>query len=381
MSMRIAEVAPLLESVPPQFYGGTERVVRHLTEELVSLGHHVTLFASGDSTAGASLLVPICPRALWLEGDAPNIVEFNYELLFRMLQARIHTFDVVHCHLYHQHHLARVADICRRAGVAMVTTMHNRVDAGPFCEQPTLLCGPYIAISDDQRSRAELDWVSTIHHGFPLSLYHRSEGSGDERGQYLAFLGSIRPGKGVEAAIRIAILASMRLKIAAKITEDGREYYESIKHLLEHPLIELIPPIGDAEKQEFLGNAAALLFPIDWPEPFGLVMIEAMACGCPVIAYESGSVPEVIEQYEGQVRAGVVIRQSVHECRIRAAARFAAVAHTAFDRSAVRAAFEERFTSGHMAQKHAELFQETILAHRPSRASTAQRIRSRARVA
>ncbi|HET9408349.1 MAG TPA: glycosyltransferase family 4 protein [Candidatus Sulfotelmatobacter sp.] len=284
--MRIAQVAPLHESVPPRLYGGTERVVSWLTEELVALGHDVTLFASGDSITNARL-VPASKKALRLDPECVDPIA-RHVLLAEKVFRQARKFDLIHFHIDYLHY-----SLWRREDVPCLTTLHGRLDLPDlvglykeFCEVPL------VSISDAQREPLPfVNWMGTVHHGMPkdeLSFH-------SERGDYLAFLGRVSPEKGLADAIQIAIRSGMKLKIAAKIDRVDRDHFErDLKPLLDHPLIEFIGEIGHSEKDEFLGNAAALLFPINWPEPFGLVMIEAMACGTPVIAYPCGSVPEII---------------------------------------------------------------------------------------
>jgi glycosyltransferase involved in cell wall biosynthesis len=285
--MRIAQIAPLYESVPPRLYGGTERVVSWLTEELVRLGHEVTLFASGDSVTNARLM-PVCARALRLNPECQDALA-HHLLMVEQVFERAEDFDLIHSHLDYLHFPS-----ARRAQVPCLTTLHGRLDLADlvpvfheFREQPL--------VSISQAQRAPLSWASwqgTVHHGMPRRLLSFKEGSGN----YLAFLGRVSPEKGLDEAIKIACRAGMPLKIAAKIDKADRAYFEgTIKPMLKCGLVEFIGEIGHDEKNDFLGNAAALLFPINWPEPFGLVMMEALACGTPVIAYRLGSVPEIIE--------------------------------------------------------------------------------------
>src|SRR5579863_8404457 len=283
--MRIAQIAPLYESVPPRFYGGTERVVSWLTEKLVALGHDVTLFASGDSVTTARL-VPGCKKALRLSRCVDPLP--HHILMLEDVFAQADDFDLLHFHTDYLH-FSRI----RRERIAGVTTLHGRLDIPdlvPLYREFTDL--PLISISEAQREPLPwVNWIGTVHHGMPTDSLCLSETPGD----YLAFLGRVSPEKGLDRAIEIAIGAGMNLKIAAKVDRVDQGYFEEkIKPALKHPLIEFIGEIGNSDKQEFLGNAAALLFPIEWPEPFGLVMIEAMACGTPVIGHPYGSVPEII---------------------------------------------------------------------------------------
>jgi glycosyltransferase involved in cell wall biosynthesis len=334
--VRIAQVAPLYEAVPPKYYGGTERVVSYLTEELVRQGHQVTLFASGDSVTAAEL-VPICPQALRLDQQvvdrlAPHIVQLE-----RVFQSA-HRFDVVHFHTDYFHY-----PLSRRLGVPQVTTLHGRLD------MPELAClydefrdMPVVSISDAQRAPLpQADWLATVHHGLPPDLLSCRERPGD----YLAFVGRISPEKRIDRAVEIARRAGMRLRIAAKVDAADRDYFRTVEHLLKDPLVEFVGEIGEADKGEFLGNALALVFPIDWPEPFGLVMIEAMACGTPVVAWRCGSVPEVID--EGVT--GFVVGDL--DAAVRAVGRCAGL-----DRRRVRQAFDRRFTAARMARDYLAVY-------------------------
>jgi glycosyltransferase involved in cell wall biosynthesis len=335
--MRIAQIAPLAESVPPTRYGGTERVVSWLTEELVQQGHDVTLFASGDSQTAAHL-VPIVPRGLRLDNAVRDHNPYHLMMLDRV-QRCARDFDVLHFHVDLLHY-----PIFRTLGTPFLTTLHGRLDLPdlhPFYRAFSDL--PLISISNHQRKpMPPVNWVSTIYHGLPKTSLRQGDGSGG----YLAFLGRISPEKGPEQAIEIAKRSGMKLKIAAKVDNADREYYETrIKYLLDHPLIEFIGEIGDDRKNEFLGNASALLFPICWPEPFGLVMIEAMASGTPVIAFNYGSVPEVMENGV----TGFVVG-NVDEA-VAAAGKIGTL-----DRNAIRALFERRFSSERMAQNYLEVY-------------------------
>jgi glycosyltransferase involved in cell wall biosynthesis len=286
--VRIAQVAPLHERVPPCLYGGTERVVHWLTEELVRRGHEVTLFASGDSRSSAGLVAPV-PRALRLDPGTADPIGAHL-LQIGMIADRAEEFDVIHSHVdYFAYPFAR------HLRTPLVHTVHGRLDLphlGPiyrYFDDLTL-----VSISDAQRlglRHPGVRWAATVHHGLPLGQYPYS-GRG---GWYLAFLGRIAPEKRPDLAIAAAKRAGIPLKIAAKVDPVDRAYFErEIRGLLDHPLIEFVGEIGDADKPAFLGGALALLFPIDWPEPFGLVMIEAMASGTPVIARPGGSVPEIV---------------------------------------------------------------------------------------
>lgn len=335
--MRIAQVAPLVEAVPPKLYGGTERVVAYLTDALVELGHEVTLFASGDSSTKATL-VPIWPRALRLD---PSVKD-PFAPVFMQLETvarRANEFDVIHSHLDYFGY-----PLLRRLGVPSVTTLHGRLD---LPELPPLyeLYGdiPVVSISDSQRAPLpHANYVATIFHGLPKDLLDKGSGGGG----YLAFLGRISPEKAPDAAIRIAAEAGIPLRIAAKVDRVDEEYFKTtIEPLLSLGQVEFIGEIGEDQKGEFLGNAAGLLFPIAWREPFGLVMIEAMACGTPVIAFENGSVPEVLEHGV----TGFIVR-SEREA-IEAVGRIGAL-----DRGRIRAEFDRRFTAHHMAQNYLKLY-------------------------
>ena len=287
--MRIAQVAPLYESVPPRLYGGTELVVSYLTEELVKQGHDVTLFASGDSLTEATLVAG-SPRSLRLDADCIDPLAHHILLVEKVL--RYHEedpFDVIHFHVDYLHF-----PISRREALPSMTTLHGRLDIPDlvplyreFREEPV------VSISDAQRNPLPwLNWIGTVHHGLPQGHYRAYT----EPGKYLAFLGRISPEKGLDHAIQIGQQSGMTLKIAAKIDRADRDYFENkIKSLITGPNVEFLGEIGYPEKCDFLGNAAALLVPIQWPEPFGLVMIEAMACGTPIIAYPNGSVPEIVQ--------------------------------------------------------------------------------------
>jgi glycosyltransferase involved in cell wall biosynthesis len=343
--MRIAQVAPLTEAVPPKMYGGTERVVAYLTDALVELGHDVTLFASGDSATKATLS-SVWPRALRLD---PAIKD-HFAPMFLQLETvarRAHQFDVIHCHLDYFGF-----PLLRRLGTPSVTTLHGRLD---LPELPPLyrLYGdmPVVSISDSQREPLpEANFVATVLHGLPENLLRRGEG----RGGYLAFLGRISPEKAPDAAIRIAQRAGIPLKIAAKVDRVDQEYFKTVvEPLLGQGNVEFIGEIREDQKQAFLGNAAGLIFPIAWCEPFGLVMIEAMACGTPVIAFENGSVPEVLE--DGLT--GFIVHSE--EQAVEAVRRI-----DRLDRARIRAEFERRFTARRMAQDYLKLYARLAHARR-----------------
>ena len=336
--LRIAQVAPLSESVPPQLYGGTERVVAFLTDELVAMGHDVTLFASADSRTRARL-VPCAPTALRLAGCRDTLAP--HILMLEHMAARAAAYDVIHFHLAHLHF-----PLVRRLGTPTLTTMHGRLD---FPELPALYDEfndlPLVSISDAQRAPLPMaGWIGTVPHGLPSSLLTYHPGPG----RYLAFLGRISPEKRVDRAIQIAVACGQPLRIAAKVDPADRIYFEeTIRPLLDHPLVDFIDEIGDADKDAFLGGASALLFPIDWPEPFGLVMIEALACGVPIVAFRGGSVPEVIEHG----RTGFVV-ESLDDA-IAATRRV-----TTLDRADCRRSFDQRFTVTRMAAEYVRLYHE-----------------------
>jgi len=339
--MRIAQVAPLYESVPPRLYGGTERVVSWLTEELVRQGHDVTLFASGDSLTNARL-IPICPRALRLDPRCVDPLAQHMNLVEQVLQEK-DQFDVIHFHIDYLHF-----SVSRREDLSQVTTLHGRLDIPdlvPLYREFSEM--PVISISDSQRAPLPwLNWQGTIHHGMPEDLFCPFL----ETGKYLAFLGRISPEKGVDKAIEIALRAEMPLKIAAKIDRADREYFEArIKPMLGSELIEFIGEIGDLEKNAFLGNAAAFLFPINWSEPFGIVLIESLACGLPVVGYPLGSVPEIIED---QVSGFLV--KSVDEA-VRALSHISAI-----PRQQCREAFENRFSVKRMADDYLAIYEQVV---------------------
>ncbi|WP_011583001.1 MULTISPECIES: glycosyltransferase family 4 protein [Chelativorans] len=344
--MKIAQIAPLAESVPPRFYGGTERIVSFLTEELVRRGHEVTLFASGDSLTSAEL-VACSDRALRLNPDVRDPIP-HHLILLEEVRRRADEFDVLHFHI-DLLHFPLIRPIAHRT----ITTLHGRLDLPdlmPFYQTfPEI---PVVSISNSQRDPLPMaNWVATVQHGLPLDLLPFRPKPED---RYLAFLGRISPEKRPDRAIEIAARAGMRLKIAAKIDKADQDYWLTvIKPMIDHhPNVEYIGEVNERGKAEFLGNASALLFPIDWPEPFGLVMIEAMACGTPVIAFPCGSVPEVLDNGI----SGFIVH-SMDE------AVAAVPLALALDRATVRRRFEERFSSERMAAAYLEVY-ERLLHHR-----------------
>jgi glycosyltransferase involved in cell wall biosynthesis len=346
--MRIAQVAPLAEAVPPKLYGGTERVVSWLTEELVAQGHDVTLFASGDSRTSAKL-VSCAPQGLRLAG----IQDHTASNLVMLDTVRRHAgeFDIIHFHI----DLLPVA-LFRDLAHKCLVTLHGRLDQPDFLPVfnafPEM---PLVSISESQRAPlpSHVNWLATVHHGLGGGAYPFHPKSGD----YLAFLGRISPEKRPDRAIEIAIDAGVPLKIAAKVDKADQDYFEDvIRPMLDHPLIEFVGEIDEQEKCSFLRNALALLFPIDWPEPFGLVMIEAMSAGTPVIAWRNGSVPEVIA--DGV--SGMII-DSMDE----AVAAVGAV--RAMSRERVRRFFEKRFTATRMAADYVDAYRRLLAASRTSK--------------
>ncbi|MDB5987467.1 MAG: glycosyl transferase group 1 [Nevskia sp.] len=341
--MKIAQISPLYEAVPPRLYGGTERIVAHLTDALVDLGHEVTLFASAEAQTKARL-VPVRDQAIRLD-PAPLKSDLAAHMnMLHEVRSRADEFDILHFHS-DLLQFPFFEDIAQRT----VTTIHGRLDLKDLPETyrrwPQF---PLVSISDSQREPLRFaNWAATVHHGMSPELYNFSADGGDG---YLAFLGRISPEKRPDRAIAIAKRAGLKLKIAAKVDNADKVYFrEQIEPLLDHPLIEFIGEIGDAEKSVFLANARALLFPIDWPEPFGLVMIEAMACGTPVIAWHCGSVPEVVD--DGV--SGFVVNSE--------AAAVAAIARLdQIDRRQVRRTFENRFSSIVMAYRYLEVYQRLI---------------------
>ena len=343
--MRIAQIAPLAESCPPKLYGGTERIVHFLTEELVEQGHEVTLFASGDSQTKGDL-VQCVPEALRLVDGAQNLVPHHLSMIER-IRRRLDDFDIVHFHIDLFHYPS-----IQQWDTPTITTLHGRLDLPElFGCYETFSHVPLVSISNNQRlPMPPVNWVDTVYHGLPSQLLpYNAEG-----GDYLVFLGRISPEKRPDRAIEIAVRSGKTLKIAAKIDAVDEEYWNTeIRPMVEaHDGIEYIGEVNEAEKATLLAGAAALLFPIDWPEPFGLVMIEAMSCGTPVIAWKNGSVPEVMDN---GVSGRIV--ESIEEA-------IAAVDEVvAMDRSTVRECFEQRYTAERMARDYVDIYKRLIAEH------------------
>jgi len=339
--MRIAQIAPLAESVPPKLYGGTERVVSWLVDELEELGHDVTLFASGDSVTRAKLH-SVWPRALRLGRPRSDPIAAQTVLLEAMSQ-RAAEFDVIHAHIDWLH-----LPLLSRLGVPFVTTLHGRLDLPGLPEVVRRFPdAPFVSISNNQRvPLGDANWLGTVYHGLPANLFRPSF----EGGSYLAFLDRLTAEKGPEAAIRIARAAGMPLRISAKVPRGERGYFkERLEPQIDGEQIRLTGEVNDQAKEKFLAGASALLFPIDWPEPFGLVMIEAMACGTPVIAFRSGSVSEVVDDgvtgfvVDGEAEAVQAIRRLDE-----------------LDRRRVRARFEQRFTARRMAEEYSRHYEMLV---------------------
>jgi glycosyltransferase involved in cell wall biosynthesis len=346
--MKIAQIAPLTESVPPRLYGGTERIVSYLTEALVSLGHEVTLFASGDSVTAADL-VPCVPRALRLDHPASDPTPYYMLMLDRVLR-RADEFDILHFHI-DQLHFPPFRQFAGRT----LTTLHGRQDMPGL---KPLYIGfddmPLVSISNHQRQPiASSNFAATVYHGLPQGTLCPPPG---EQQSYLAFLGRISPEKRPDRAIAIARAAGMPLKIAAKVDRADETYFRTvIEPLLQGADVEFIGEIGEHQKAQFLGGAKALLFPVDWPEPFGLSMIEAMACGTPVLAFRCGSVPEVID--DGVT--GIIV-ETLEEA-VDALPRVIAL-----DRRKVRARFEQRFFAERMAKDYVAVYRKLLASSRPA---------------
>src|SRR5688572_10463260 len=339
--MKIAQISPLYEAVPPATYGGTERIVAYLTDALVEAGHDVTLFASADSVTKGKL-VSCCPRALRTDPACIDPVA-RHILQIQEVVERAHEFDIVHFHVDYLHF-----PMTSNQSFPHLTTLHGRLDIADL--QPLydkFRRQPVVSISYAQRlPLPQAYWVGNVYHGLPTQLYKQGKGNGG----YLAFVGRISPEKGLDRAIEIAIRAGKPLKIAAKVDRADQLYFDTqIKHLLNNPLIEFIGEVGEVGKTALLEGAECLLFPIDWPEPFGIVMIEAMACGTPVLAFNRGSVSEVIT--DGVT--GYIVKSTTE-----ALEKLALIAR--LPRDAVRAHFEKRFSAGRMAQDYLRVYLKQI---------------------
>ncbi|HET7401051.1 MAG TPA: glycosyltransferase family 4 protein [Usitatibacter sp.] len=349
--LRVALVAPLHESVPPQFYGGTERVVSYLAEELVRQGHRVTLYATGDSVTSAELR-SMWPRGLRLDPECRDTLAPHIAMLHDVIES-IDEFDVIHFHVDYLHFAA-----ARLLRLPAVTTLHGRLDnveLAPLYRRYADM--PVVSISDAQRRPLPwAKWAGTVHHGLPPDLLRAGPGDGG----YLAFVGRISPEKRPDRAIRIARRAGLPLRIAAKVEKTDQPYFESVVKPLLGPGVEFVGEIGERDKQDFLGRARALLFPIDWPEPFGLVMIESLACATPVIAFPCGSVPEVLRDgVDGRIVAS-------EDEAVEAVARIGAIG-----RAACRASFDARFTAERMARDYVAIYRALAAAgaHTPMEAA------------
>jgi glycosyltransferase involved in cell wall biosynthesis len=340
-AVRIAQISPLTEAVPPKLYGGTERVISWLTEELVAQGHDVTLFASGDSVTNARLEA-MWPTALRLDGSVrdPNALHMT---MIEQVYRRSKEYDLIHLHLDYY-----PFSLMSRQATPFVTTLHGRLDLPEhqpvFSTFPNL---PVVSISNAQRRPVpNAHWIGTVHHGLPLDLLRPVVA----KPSYLAFLGRVSPEKRVDRAVRIAERCGLKLKIAAKVDTVDHDYFnDAIRPLLAKPHVEFIGEIGDEEKSEFLSGAIALLLPIDWPEPFGLVMIEALACGTPVIAFNRGSVPEIIED---GVTGFVVEDETSAVGAVRQLSRLS--------RETIRRRFEQQFSASRMASDYLEIYRRLI---------------------
>jgi len=339
--MRIAQVAPLHESVPPQAYGGTERVVHVLTEHLVAMGHEVTLFASGDSVTAAQLM-PVCPRSLRLDPECKDPFAWH-QLELALVAKHRSRFDVFHFHIDYLHYA-----LSRALRLPQLTTLHGRLD---LPELPALYAEfsdtPLVSISHDQRRPlADASWIATVHHGLDIGPENFVRTPDD----YLVFVGRLSQEKRPDRAVEIATSLGMKLKIAAKIDEADRDYYEHVlAPLFQHPLVEFMGELDEPHKLELMGHARALLMPIDWPEPFGLVAIEAMACGTPVLAFRQGSMPEVID--DGV--SGVLVDDMPHA--IAATRRLVEL-----PREAVRSTFDRRFSGRRMAEDYVRVYERLL---------------------
>ena len=339
--MKIAQISPLCESVPPNGYGGTERVVSYLTEELVRQGHEVTLFASGDSVTKARLVSTVEQSLRQTESVQDTVAHHIVQM--QEVTERMYEFDILHFHTDYIHY-----PVTSNISFPHVTTLHGRLDIpdlqyvyNKFKNQPV------ISISDAQRKPLpNAEWAGTVYHGLPQNLYTKGDGDGD----YVVFLGRISPEKAPDKAIKIAQCAGSVIKIAAKIDKADYDYYkQKIKPLLKLPNVEYLGEIGESEKEQLLQKAKALLFPINWPEPFGMVLVEAMACGTPIIAFPYGSVPELLE--DG--KTGMIVHDV--ESAVNALKRIEAL-----DRNLIRNTFEKRFSVQVMANNYLRIYDDII---------------------
>jgi glycosyltransferase involved in cell wall biosynthesis len=344
--LKIAQIAPLVESVPPKFYGGTERVVAYLTNALIKLGHDVTLFASGDSITKAKL-VSVIPKSLRLSNCVDQIA--SHVLQLQEVMDRADEFNILHFHTDYLHF-----PLLRSCYTKALTTLHGRLDMPelkPLYKKFKDV--PVVSISNAQRRPLPMaNWVNTVYHGLPEDLYEYGKGEGD----YVVFLGRFSPEKRADRAIEIARRAGIKIKVAAKVDKADERYFEKeIHHLLDQPHVEYLKEVGEAEKGPLLANAKALLFPIDWPEPFGMVLIEAMACGTPIIAWNHGSVSEIVEHGKtgfivDSIEKATEALQNIH----------------LISRSDCRATFEKRFSDIVMAGNYVQLY-EKLLYKQPER--------------
>jgi glycosyltransferase involved in cell wall biosynthesis len=352
--MKIAQVAPLEEAVPPTLYGGTERVVAYLTDALIELGHEVTLFASGDSRTKAQL-VSAWPRALRLDSSIKDPFA-AFQLHLEAMAARAHEFDVIHSHIDYYGY-----SLLARVDTPSITTLHGRLDLAELGPLYALFDEvKVVSISDAQRRPLpHAAYTATVQHGLPEHLLSKGEGEGG----YLAFLGRTSPEKGPDAAIRIARGSGIPLKMAAKIGVGDRHYFQAVvAPLIDGTTVEFVGEIPECEKQSFLGDAIALLFPIAWPEPFGLVLLEAMACGTPVIAYDHGSVREIVD--DGVT--GFIVQNEDEAMRAVSRAK-------TLDRQRIRAEFERRFTARRMAENYVDVYRQVCSARSIAEAPRAAR--------
>jgi glycosyltransferase involved in cell wall biosynthesis len=344
--LKIAQVAPLAESVPPRLYGGTERIVSYLTEELVAMGHEVTLFATGDSRTSAELAAP-WPRALRFDPGLRD-TSIPHVLMLEEVYRRGSEFDVIHCHLDYCHF-----SLLNRQSTPFLTTLHGRLDSPEVTALLRAFPGaPLVSISNNQQAFVpRANFVATVYHGLPVNLLEPQP----VRPKYLAFLGRMSPDKGPERAIRIARQTGIPLKIAAKIDQEDQDYFsKTIQPMIDSRTVEMQGEISEAQKAEFLSGAVALLMPIDWPEPFGVVMIEAMACGTPVVAFNRGSVPEIVDH---GVTGFIVEDES------EAVAAIGRV-HT-MSREMVRSHFQRRFTARRMALDYLDVYRDLAVRSPP----------------